>query len=61
MIKPGHIQFMAVAYYLFSYATAVSLWFADELHLILFGWALFCFNNYQLFTELFYQQQDDEN
>jgi len=52
---------MAVCYYLFSYATAVSLWFADELHLILFGWALFCFNNYQLFTELFYQQQDDEN
>ena len=59
MIKPGHIQFMAVAYYLFSYATAFSLWFAEELHLILFGWALFCFNNYQLFTELFYQQNDE--
>jgi preprotein translocase subunit SecY len=61
MINENHLRFLAVAYYVASYGTAMSLWFSEELHMIGFGWTIFLFNTYQIFTELHDNQINNEN
>jgi hypothetical protein len=61
MINPDHLRFLAVAYYLVSYGTAFSLWFTHEISMILFGWTIFFFNTYQIFSELHDNQMNNEN
>lgn len=61
MISENHLRFLAITYYIVSYITAFSLWFTHEVHTICFGWTIFLFNTYQIFTELHENQSEDEN
>jgi len=61
MIDERHLRFLAIAYYVASFTTAFSLWFNDSFHMIMFGWTIFFFNIYQIFSELHDNQINDEN
>jgi len=61
MINQDHLRFLAVAYYVASFTTAFSLWFTHSFHMIMFGWTIFLFNLYQIFTELHDNQINNEN
>jgi hypothetical protein len=61
MINHEHIRFLGIAYYVASFATAFSLWYSDSFHMIMFGWTIFLFNLYQIFSELHDNQMNNEN
>jgi hypothetical protein len=61
MINQDHIRFIGIAYYVASFTTALSLWYSDSFHMIMFGWTIFLFNLYQIFSELHDNQMNNEN
>lgn len=61
MINDSALRFLALAYYLCSYALCVTLWMQTETYFILTGWSLFFYNTYQILTELMLNRYKDEN
>jgi uncharacterized membrane protein len=59
MIKHEHLRQLGLMYFIASFITAFLMWFEESYYLKALGFTLFFYNLYQIFTEMYFQQQDD--
>jgi len=59
MIKNNHLRQLGLLYFGASFVTAFALWFESKFYCKMAGFALFFYNLYQIFTEMYFQQQDE--